>query len=135
MKRLCDIMISDGQDGTSAGSHRGVFVRFSDTEWGSMVQAFARDHPVAARRPTLAEWIRDLMVAHAGTVLEVEVTRSSLQHARGGAPQWKRWRLACAERPDGAGIDDERGDDRPVEAVEIPAGFPQAPTGPATAGT
>ena len=76
----------------------GVFVRFSDTEWGSMVQALAREHPVAARRPNLAEWIRDMMVAHASAVLEVEVTRSALQHARGGAPQWKRWRLARAVR-------------------------------------
>ena len=76
----------------------GVFVRFSDTEWGSMVQALAREHPVAARRPNVAEWIRDLMVAHAGAVLEVQVTRSALQHARGGAPQWKRWRLARAVR-------------------------------------
>jgi hypothetical protein len=46
----------------------------------------------------MAEWIRDLMVAHAGTVLEVEVTRSALQPATGGAPQWKRWRLARAVR-------------------------------------
>jgi len=76
----------------------GVFVRFSDTEWGSMVEALAREHSVAARRPSFAEWIRDLMVAHASAVLEVEVTRSALRPARGGAPQWKRWRLARAVR-------------------------------------
>ena len=76
----------------------GVFVRFSGTEWGSMVQALAREHPVASRRPSPAEWIRDLMVAHASGVLEVEVTRSALRPARGGAPQWKRWRLARAVR-------------------------------------
>ncbi len=76
----------------------GVFVRFSDTEWGSMVQALAREHPVAFRRPSVAEWIRDLIVAHASEVLGVEVTRAALRPAGGGAPQWKRWRLARAVR-------------------------------------
>ena len=76
----------------------GVFVRFSDTEWGSLREALAREHPVAARRPSLAEWTRDLIVAHAGQVLEVDVTRSALLHLRGGAADWKRWRLARAVR-------------------------------------
>lgn len=75
-----------------------ALVRFSDTEWGAIQQAMAREYPVARRRPTVAEWIRDLIVAHASEVLEVEVTRAGLRHARGGAPNWKRWRLARAVR-------------------------------------
>jgi hypothetical protein len=73
-------------------------VRFSDTEWGALVRALAVDHPVARRRPTLAAWLRDLAVAHAGELLAVEVTRGSLRHLRGGVPEWKRWRLARAVR-------------------------------------
>ena len=65
----------------------GVFVRFSDTEWGSMVEARAREHSVAARRPSLAEWIRDLMVAHASAVLEVEV---ELTRFRGHLILWEK---------------------------------------------
>jgi|SRR5206468_13038169 len=76
----------------------GVFVRFSDTEWGAIQQAVSREHPVAARRPSIPEWIRELVVAHAGVILEVEVTRADLRHAAGGAPNWKRWRLARAVR-------------------------------------
>jgi hypothetical protein len=62
------------------------------------MNALSREHPVASRRPTLPEWIRDLIVAHAGAVLEVDVTRSGLRHLEGGAPDWKRWRLARAVR-------------------------------------
>ncbi len=76
----------------------GVFVRFSATEWGALQQALLRDHPVAGRRPSLPEWIRDLVVAHASQVLQVEVTRSALRAAPGGAPDWKRWRLTQAVR-------------------------------------
>jgi hypothetical protein len=77
---------------------QGVFVRFSDTEWGALQQALLCDHAVAGRRPTLPEWIRDLVVAHTSQVLQVEVTRSALRSAPGGAPNWKRWRLAQAVR-------------------------------------
>ena len=76
----------------------GVFVRFADTEWGSVQQALQAEHPVASRRPTLAEWMRDLVVAHASTVLTVDVTRAGLRPQVGGAPDWKRWRLAQAVR-------------------------------------
>jgi hypothetical protein len=78
--------------------YQGVFVRFSDTEWGALQHARQTEHPAPTRRPPLAEWIRDLMVAHAGEVLQVEVTRAGLRHAPGGAPNWKRWRLARAVR-------------------------------------
>jgi len=77
---------------------QSAFVRFSDTEWGAIQQALSREHPVAGRRPTVAEWIRDLIVAHASQVLEVDVTRSTLRPVAGGAPGWKRWRLARAVR-------------------------------------
>jgi hypothetical protein len=77
---------------------QGVFVRFSDTEWGALQQARQSEHPVPTRRPTLSEWIRDLMVAHAAEVLRVKVTCAGLRHAPGGAPNWKRWRLARAVR-------------------------------------
>lgn len=73
-------------------------MRFSDTEWGAIQEALRRDHVVARRRPSLPEWIRDLMVAHASEVLRVEVTRSALRASPGGAPDWKRWRLAKAVR-------------------------------------
>src|SRR3990172_8558218 len=77
---------------------RGVFVRFSDTEWGAPEQALVRDHFVAGRRPTLPEWIRDLAVAHASEILGVEVTRAALRRSSGGAPDWKRWQLSRAVR-------------------------------------
>jgi len=77
---------------------QAALVRFSDTEWGAIQQALSRENPVAYRRPTVAEWIRDLIVAHASEVLEVEVTRSALLHAIGGVPNWKRWKLARAVR-------------------------------------
>ena len=73
-------------------------MRFSDTEWGAPQQALAIDHPVSGRRPPLPEWIRDLVVAHASAVLRVEVTRAALRPSPGGAPDWKRWRLARAVR-------------------------------------
>jgi MoxR-like ATPase len=78
--------------------HHGVYVRFSDTEWGALVRTLAAEYPVAARRPTVPEAIRDLVVAHASAVLGVEVTRAALRHAQGGVPDWKRWRLARAVR-------------------------------------
>ncbi len=68
----------------------GAFVRFSDTEWGALRRAVATEHPVADRRPSIAEWLRDLVVAHASAVLGVEVTRAALRHAPGGVPAWKR---------------------------------------------
>lgn len=73
-------------------------MRFSDTEWGAIQQALSREHPVAGRRPAVAEWIRDLIVAHASEVLGVEVTRAALRPVAGGVPGWKRWRLARAVR-------------------------------------
>jgi hypothetical protein len=73
-------------------------VRFADIEWGSVQRALAAEHPVSRRRPTLPEWIRDLVVAHASEVLRVEVTRGGLRSQPGGAPDWKRWRLAQAVR-------------------------------------
>src|SRR5438093_1332984 len=76
----------------------GTYVRFSDTEWGAIRQALAREEPVASRRPRVPEWIRDLIVAHASEVLEVDITRSALRSVPGGAPDWKRWRLARAVR-------------------------------------
>lgn len=75
-----------------------MFVRFSDTEWGALTKALEAEHPVADRRPNLSEWARDLLVAHASQVLSVQVTRAALQHQPGGAPNWKRWRLAKAVR-------------------------------------
>ena len=74
----------------------GVYVRFSDTEIGALTRALEAEHPVTQRRPSLAGWLRDLAVAHASAVLEVEVTRSGLRHSDGGAPDWKRWKLARA---------------------------------------
>ncbi len=77
---------------------QGVFVRFSNTEWGAIQEALKRDHPVANRRPTVPEWIRDLIVAHSSEVLEVDVTRAGLRHQKGGVPDWKRWKLSRAVR-------------------------------------
>jgi hypothetical protein len=73
-----------------------VFIRLADTEWGALLRAIEVEHPVAERRPTLSEWIRDLVVAHASVVLGVAVTRAGLRHARGGVADWKRWRIARA---------------------------------------
>ena len=76
----------------------GLFVRLSDVEWGALVKTIENEHPVSARRPTMAEWARELLVAHASEVLTVEVSRSALRHQEGGAPNWKRWRLSKAVR-------------------------------------
>ena len=91
-------MAARGRPPMPYARHQGVFVRFADTEWGALQQALLTEHPVPGRRPTLPQWIRDLVVAHAGKVLRVEVTRAGLRHAPGGAPDWKRWRLAQAVR-------------------------------------
>lgn len=71
-------------------------MRFSDMEWGALEQALRLDDSVAGRRPTLPEWIRDLVVAHASELLGVEVTRAALRSSDGGVPDWKRWRLSRA---------------------------------------
>jgi len=76
----------------------GAFVRFSDTEWGALREALSVEHPMPARRPTLPEWMRDLVVAHASEILRVDVTRAALRRSPDGAPDWKRWRLARAVR-------------------------------------
>ncbi len=76
----------------------GLYVRFSETEWGALARALAAEYPVASRRPTFPEAIRDLVIAHASAVLGVDVTRAALRHAEGGVPDWKRWRLARAVR-------------------------------------
>lgn len=79
--------------------YASVLVRFSDTEHGALTEALVRDYPVPSRRPSMAAWVRDLMVAHAGQVLGVDVTRGALRgRARGGVADWKRWRLAKAVR-------------------------------------
>ena len=91
-------MAKRGRPPTLHPRQQGVYVRFSDIEWGAIEQALRREHSVAARRPSLPEWARDLVVAHASEVLEVEVTRSALRAVAGGAPDWKRWRLAKAVR-------------------------------------
>ena len=78
--------------------HHGVFVRFSDTEWGAIQQALMRDTAVTSRHLNIPEWIRDLIVAHASEVLQVEVTRAALRSMPGGAPNWKRWSLTRAVR-------------------------------------
>lgn len=74
----------------------GVYVRFSATEWGALDRALSAEYPVASRRPTLSEWIRDLVVGHATEVLQVEVTRAGVRHLEGGAPDWKRWKVSKA---------------------------------------
>jgi hypothetical protein len=51
-----------------------------------------------ARRPTVPEWIRDLVVAHISEILRVDVSRAALRRSPDGAPDWKRWRLARAVR-------------------------------------
>ena len=76
----------------------GLFIRFSDTEFCSLKRALEADTPVAARRPNLPEWARELLVAHASEVLRVNVTRSGLRQQKGGVADWKRWRLARAVR-------------------------------------
>ena len=76
----------------------GLFIRFSSTEFGSLRKALEVEHPVAKGRPTLSEWARELLVAHASQVLEVDVTRSGLRRQPAGAADWKRWRLAKAVR-------------------------------------
>jgi len=75
-----------------------VYLRFSDIEFAALERACAAEFPVASRRPPLVTWLRDLAVAHASEVLQVQVTRSGLRHLDGGAPDWQRWRLSKAVR-------------------------------------
>ena len=99
--RLSDIeksMSRMGRPPVRFPRNAGLFVRFSETEMGALVQALGAEHPVASRRPSLAEWARDLLVAHASQTLGVEVSRSGLRHQQGGVADWKRWRLAKAVR-------------------------------------
>jgi hypothetical protein len=77
---------------------RALCVRFSETEWGALLCALETEYPVTTRRPSLPEWVRDLVVAHASEVLAADVTRSALRRQSKGAPDWKRWRLARAVR-------------------------------------
>jgi len=77
---------------------KGLFIRLSQTEFGSLQRALESEHPVAQRRPNLSEWARELLVAHASEVLGVAVTRAALQHQEGGVADWKRWRIAKAVR-------------------------------------
>ena len=77
---------------------KGLFIRFSQTEYGSLLRALEAEHPVAQRQPNLSEWARELLVAHASQVLGVGVTRAALQHQKGGVADWKRWRIAKAVR-------------------------------------
>jgi hypothetical protein len=74
----------------------GAFVRFSEAEWGALQHALYIEFPVHERKPSLPEWLRDLVVAHATDILQVEVTRSGLRHLDGGVADWKRWRIARA---------------------------------------
>src|SRR3972149_6433743 len=74
----------------------GRFIRFSQTEFGSLQRALEAEHPVAQRRPNLSEWARELLVAHASEVLRVDVTRAGLQRQKGGGADWKRWRMPRA---------------------------------------
>src|SRR5215471_1102813 len=62
----------------------------------ALEQALRTEHPMAKRRPTIAAWLRDLAVAHASEVLEVEVTPSGLRQAADRIPDWKRWKLSRA---------------------------------------
>jgi hypothetical protein len=96
--RYREVMAKLGRPPGPHPRHHGAFVRFSDTEWGALVRAREAEHPVADRRPTPAEWIRDLAVAHASEVLGVDVTRAALRHSPGGVADWKRWRIARAVR-------------------------------------
>jgi hypothetical protein len=75
-----------------------MYIRFSDVEFGALQRALDAENPVASRRPNLSHWARELLLAHASEVLAVDVTRSGLRWQKGGAPDWKRWRLARAVR-------------------------------------
>lgn len=73
-------------------------MRLSDTEWGALLRALETEHPVSTRRPSLADYCRDLLVAHASNVLGVTVTRADLRHLTGGVADFKRWRITRAVR-------------------------------------
>lgn len=77
---------------------KGLFIRFSRTEFGALLRTLRSEHPVARRRPNLSEWARELLVAHASEVLGVEVTRARIQRQKGGVAEFKRWRIAKAVR-------------------------------------
>ena len=77
---------------------KGLFIRFSRTEFGALLRTLRSEHPVARRRPNLSEWARELLVAHASEALGVQVTRASIQPQKGGVADFKRWRIAKAVR-------------------------------------
>ena len=119
-----------GQPALPHPRRQGIFVRFSDTERGALERALQAEHLVSHRRPPLPEWIRDLVVAHAGQILGVDVTRATLRPATGGIPNWKRWRLARAVRRAAPRADDamhrseSHGINRSRLEGEIPFGLP-----------
>jgi hypothetical protein len=62
------------------------------------VRALKVEHPAAAARPKLSEWLRNLAVARSTRVLKVSVTRTGLGILSGGATETKRRELAKAVR-------------------------------------
>lgn len=91
-------MARTGRPPTYHPRSHGLFIRFSDTEFGALQRALDAENPVANRRPNLSQWARELLVAHASELLGVDVARSSLRRQKGGVADWKRWRLARAVR-------------------------------------
>lgn len=87
-------MARTGRPPTPYPRRNGLFVRFSDVEYGALRRALEADYSVASRRPKLVDWLRDLAVGWASELLGVDVTRSALRHPKGGVPDWKRWRLS-----------------------------------------
>lgn len=68
-----------------------VAVRFSDAEFGALKRAIAVDHP-GTDKPTMASWLREVAVAHAGVVLGMVVRRDRVD--REGATSFSAWRSA-----------------------------------------
>ena len=66
-------MARTGRPPTKHPRRAGLFIRFSDTEFGALNRALDVEHPVPKRRPNLSEWARELLVAHASEVLGVQV--------------------------------------------------------------
>lgn len=91
-------MTKGGRPPTEYPRCNGIYIRFSDTEIVALQRALESSNPVADRRPSLAEWLRNLAVAHASEVLQVQVMRSGLHHLQKDMPNWKRWKLTKSVR-------------------------------------
>lgn len=89
-------MLKLGRPNARYPRRHGLFVRFSDAEWGGLKKALEVWEPVKARRPALVEAVREVLVGWSSELLQVNVSRGGISHQQGGQSEWKTWRIKKA---------------------------------------